>query len=61
VLNVTSVCLCSGLSYPTCKTHLSYAALCFRLWLAWLYSIFQHYHIKSTIVAKDVLDINRVF
>jgi hypothetical protein len=43
------VCICS-VRYPACNAH---APLC-HLWSAWLYNIFPHYLINSTIKKKVI-------
>jgi hypothetical protein len=56
-----SVCLYSSLSYPTCKSHISYALFCFHMWPVWLYYIFLHYLINSSILGKELLNTKRMF
>ena len=43
-------CVCS-FRYPACNAHGPYC----RLWPAWLYNIFSHYLIRSTIFERTFL------
>jgi hypothetical protein len=49
VLNITSICLYSCLSYLGCKLHLFCAELHCHLWPVWLYHIFPYYLINGMI------------
>ena len=39
VLSIMCVRLCSCVIYPAYKAHLSYAALYFHVWPAWMYRV----------------------
>jgi hypothetical protein len=56
-----SVCLHYCLTYPSCKAHLFCAVLYFHIWPIWLYNIFPHYLINSTIFGKKFLNIKYEF
>jgi hypothetical protein len=47
-----NVCLYSGRSHPTRKSHPFCATLYLYLWAAWLYNLFPHYLINVTIFRK---------
>ena len=55
--NIFWTCVCI-LSYIAGKVHALYYS---HLWPVWLYHIFSHYLIKSTIFGKKLLNINCVF
>ena len=56
-----SLFLYSCLRYPAFKSHLFRAVLYVISGLVWLYHIFPHYHVNSTILRIELLSIKCVF
>jgi hypothetical protein len=60
VLHIMSMCLCSGVSYSVCKSHLFCTTLHCHVSPVWLYHICALYLTNSIIFGKNVLDIKCV-